>query len=160
MERRTFAGAGAATASLPDIVEQVYNAKPLSVVRVWAEALQAMKAENGLVWTTVTREMLQRYGADVDEVKGLVSFLRGTEGTDISVLFIENGDGQENGDSRGRIKVEFRASRNASVAEVAARLGGGGHRAAAGCTIPGQLATVQQRVLAEVRKALPYRERA
>ena len=147
-----------AGASLPDIVEQVYYAKPLGVARIWGDALQAMNAEDGLVWTAVTRDMLQRHAADPDEVKGLVSFMRGTAGTDIAVLFIENGNGRAPGE--GRIKVEFRASRNASVAEVAARLGGGGHRAAAGCTIPGSLATVQQRVLAEVRKALPYRSRA
>lgn len=146
-----------AGASLPDIVEQVYNAKPLGVARVWGDALQSMSAEDGLVWTTVTRDMLERYGADPDEVKGLVSFMRGTAGTDIAVLFIENGNGRAPGESR--VKVEFRASRHASVAEVAARLGGGGHRAASGATIPGHLPSVRQRVLNEARKALPYRER-
>ena len=145
-----------AGASLPDIVEQVYNAKPLGVARIWGEALQNLRSEGGLVWAAVTREMLQRHQSDPEEVKGLVSFLRGTQGTDISVLFIENG----NGDGRPKVKVEFRASRHASVAEVAARLGGGGHRAASGCTLSGEMAAVQQRVLAEARKALPYRDRA
>ncbi len=136
-----------AGASLPDIMEQVYNAKPLGVARVWGEALGLMEAENGLVWTSVTRDMLARHEAEAEEVKGLVSFLRGTQGTDIAVLFLENGD--------GRVKVEFRASRRASVAELAARLGGGGHRAAAGCTIAGPLKSARQRVLAEARRALP-----
>jgi phosphoesterase RecJ-like protein len=134
-----------AGASLPDIVELVYNAKPLGVARIWGEALRDLQAQDGLVWTSVTQAMLRTYATDPDEVKGLVSFLRGTQGTDIAVLFIENGE--------GRIKVEFRASRRADVADIAARLGGGGHRAAAGCTLPGPLASAQQRVLAEVRRA-------
>ncbi len=139
-----------AGASLPDIVEQVYNAKPLGVARIWGDALHNLQSENGLVWTSVTREMLQRHHTDPDEVKGLVSFLRGTQGTHIAVLFIENGE--------HRIKVEFRGSRQANVADLAAKLGGGGHKAASGCTLPGPLASAQQRVLNEARRALPYQE--
>jgi phosphoesterase RecJ-like protein len=135
-----------AGASLPDIVEQVYNAKPLGVARVWGEALGLLEAENGLVWTSITGDLLARYQTEAEEVKGLVSFLRGTQGTDIAVLFVENGD--------GRVKVEFRASRRASVAELAARLGGGGHRAAAGCTVAGPLDVARRRVLGEARRAL------
>jgi phosphoesterase RecJ-like protein len=140
-----------AGASLPDIVEQVYNAKPLGVARIWGDALQGLQSENGLVWTSVTREMLQRHQSDPDEVKGLVSFLRGTQGTHIAVLFVENGE--------NRIKVEFRGSRQANVADLAAKLGGGGHKAASGCTLAGPLANAQQRVLNEARRALPYQER-
>lgn len=136
-----------AGASLPDIVEQVYNAKPLGVARVWGEALGLMEAEHGLVWTSITKDLLTRYETEAEEVKGLVSFLRGTVGTDIAVLFVENGD--------GRVKVEFRASRRASVAELAARLGGGGHRAASGCTVAGPLEAARARVLPEARRALP-----
>jgi phosphoesterase RecJ-like protein len=139
-----------AGASLPDIVEQVYNAKPLNVARIWGDALHNLQAENGLVWTSVTREMLQRHQSDPDEVKGLVSFLRGTQGTHIAVLFMENGE--------NRVKVEFRGSRRANVADLATKLGGGGHKAASGCTLPGPLASAQQRVLNEARRALPYHE--
>jgi bifunctional oligoribonuclease and PAP phosphatase NrnA len=140
-----------AGASLPDIVEQVYNAKPLGVARIWGDALHDLQAENGLVWTSVTADMLQRNQTEPDEVKGLVSFLRGTQGTHIAVLFVENGD--------NRIKVEFRGSRLANVADLAARLGGGGHKAASGCTLPGPLASAQQRVLSAARRALPAEER-
>jgi phosphoesterase RecJ-like protein len=131
-------------------VEQVYNAKPLNVARIWGDALHNLQAENGLVWTSVTREMLQRHQSDPDEVKGLVSFLRGTQGTHIAVLFMENGE--------NRVKVEFRGSRRANVADLATKLGGGGHKAASGCTLPGPLASAQQRVLNEARRALPYHE--
>ncbi len=133
-----------AGASLPDIVEQAYNVKPLGVARVWGQALQNLQAEVGLVWTSVTRAMLQEYQVAEDEVKGLVGFLRGTQGTKIAVLFLENGN--------GKIKVEFRSSPQADVSAVATRLGGGGHRQASGCTIDGPLAAAQERVLAEVQQ--------
>jgi phosphoesterase RecJ-like protein len=143
---RVAAGLMDAGASLPAIVEEVYNAKPLGVARIWGEALQDVRAEEGLVWTSITTSMLERHQTNADEVKGLVSFLRGTCGTRIAALFIENGN--------GKIKVEFRSSAQADVAQLAAGLGGGGHKQASGCTVPGPLADAQARVLAQARRAL------
>jgi bifunctional oligoribonuclease and PAP phosphatase NrnA len=143
---RIAAGLMDAGASLPDVVDEAYNAKPIGVARLWGEALRHLHTERGLAWTAVTRAMMDEYGAPEDEVKGLVSFLRGTSGTDIAVLFVENGN--------GAVKVEFRSSRRADVSGVATTLGGGGHRQASGCTIPGPLAAAEARVLPHVRQVL------
>jgi phosphoesterase RecJ-like protein len=43
--------------------------------------------------------------------------------------------------------VSFRSKGRVDVSAVAARFGGGGHRNAAGCTVPGTLADVRKRVL-------------
>ena len=56
----------------------------------------------------------------------------------------------ETGD--GRIKTEFRSNGKVNVADIAIALGGGGHRAASGCTLAGPLGSAEQRVLAEIRK--------
>jgi bifunctional oligoribonuclease and PAP phosphatase NrnA len=47
----------------------------------------------------------------------------------------------------GVIRVSFRSKGRVDVSAVAARFGGGGHRNAAGCTVPGPLVDVKRRVL-------------
>ncbi len=46
--------------------------------------------------------------------------------------------------------VSLRSDGRADVGEVARRLGGGGHVAAAGCTLFGDLAEIRDRILAEL----------
>ena len=50
--------------------------------------------------------------------------------------------------------MSMRAVPGLDVAQMALRLGGGGHPQAAGCTLEGELAQVQARVLAEVQRSL------
>lgn len=54
----------------------------------------------------------------------------------------------------GLVEVGLRAAPGYDVAQVALRLGGGGHPQAAGCTLTGSLVTVRERVLVEVRRSL------
>ena len=47
----------------------------------------------------------------------------------------------------GQIRVSFRAREGVDAAALAARFGGGGHRAASGATLPGPLSDALRRVL-------------
>ena len=137
-----------AGASLPTLVEAVYNRKSPQTLRLWGQALSDFRSFSSpvghVVWATVTQDMLRRNHVAEDEVQGLVSFLRGTVGTAVAILFVESPD--------SKVKVEFRSAPAVDVSGIAFRLGGGGHRNAAGCTLPGQLAAVEERVLATVEQ--------
>lgn len=139
-----------AGASLPTLVEAVYNRKSPQTLRLWGQALSDFRSfpspAGNVVWASVTQDMLRRNNVAEDEVQGLVSFLRGTVGTAVAVLFVESPD--------GKVKVEFRSAPAVDVSGIAFSLGGGGHRNAAGCTLPGPLAAVEERVLAAVRQEL------
>ena len=50
-------------------------------------------------------------------------------------------------EEEARVRVSLRSKGAVDVGAVAARLGGGGHRAAAGCVVAGSLADVRARVL-------------
>jgi phosphoesterase RecJ-like protein len=52
------------------------------------------------------------------------------------------------------IKVSFRSRPGYNVAWIAKQLGGGGHRQASGCSLPGQLDSVIAKVLPLVREEL------
>ena len=51
-------------------------------------------------------------------------------------------------------KVSMRSSEYVNVSDVCLMFGGGGHPRAAGATVNGDVETVKQKVLAEVRKVL------
>jgi len=58
----------------------------------------------------------------------------------VSALFKEQAD--------GTVRVSLRSAGRVNVAELAAGLGGGGHRRAAGCTLPGPVSQTRELVLA------------
>lgn len=135
-----------AGASLADITRQALEQRPLAAVRLWGQAIERLCLQDGVLWTEVTRAMRQRLGLDDQDVSGLTNFLSGIREADMVVVFTERED--------DTIDVGMRASPGLDVAQVALRLGGGGHPQAAGCTLEGGLAQVEERVLAEVQRSL------
>lgn len=135
-----------AGASLADITRQALEQRPLASVRLWGQAIEQMHLQDGVLWTQVTHAMCQRLGLDGQDVSGLTNFLSGIREADIVVVFTE----REN----NAIDVSMRASPGLDVAQVALWLGGGGHPQAAGCTLEGDLAQVEERVLAAVQRSL------
>ncbi len=133
-------------ASITDIVERLYDSKPRATLRIWGLALAAMQEEGALVWTAVTRDMLARAGAENETLNGIVGFMRSTADVEVAVLFSETPEGQ--------VRTEFRSKGRVNVADIAYRLGGGGHPPAAGCLLAGPLEEAERVVLAEVRRAL------
>ena len=141
-----------AGAAMSAIVEQLYDSKPRSLLRVWGMALANIHEEGPLVWAALTRDMLTQAGAEDESFNGIVGFMRSTVDVEVAVLFSEERD--------GRIRTEFRSKGHVNVAEIAYRLGGGGHPPAAGCSLPGPLAEAERIVLAEVRKAVASHQSA
>ena len=75
----------------------------------------------------VTQDMLRETGARMDETEGIVQELRSIGSAEVAAFIKETED--------EKIRVSLRSKRFVDVADIAARLGGGGHRRAAGCTL-------------------------
>jgi bifunctional oligoribonuclease and PAP phosphatase NrnA len=135
-----------AGASLPEIAQQALEQRPLASVRLWADAVDGLRLEDGILWTSVTLAMRQRWGMGEDDFSGLANSLSGIREARVVVVFTER--------DNGLIDVSMRASPGVDVAQAALRLGGGGHPQAAGCTLEGDVPQVQERVLEEVRRSL------
>lgn len=99
--------------------------------------------EGTVAIAVVTREMVAESGASLDETEGLVNVLTSVRGVRYAALLKET--------DPGVWRVSLR-SRDGDVQSVAARLGGGGHTRAAGCTLEGSredvAATVVEALLA------------
>lgn len=78
----------------------------------------------------VSRLMMDEFGASEADCEGIVNYGIETEGVRVSVLLREQ---------NGGVKASLRALNGVDVSRVAVRHGGGGHAAAAGCSLSGGL---------------------
>ena len=56
----------------------------------------------------------------------------------------------------GKFKVSMRSAESVNVSELCAKLGGGGHIRAAGCTVEGNLSQVKLKILSVIAPALGF----
>ena len=99
------------------------------------------------------RKEMRFYGVNQKEIDGIVSDLRETRGMDGAVFLYEVAD---------RVfKVSLRSSRSwLDVSEICAFFGGGGHKMAAGCCLPGEPEEILEKLSREIKKQLPEGERS
>ncbi|MBN2717166.1 MAG: 30S ribosome-binding factor RbfA [Deltaproteobacteria bacterium] len=91
-----------------------------------------------------TRQMLDETGASAQDLEGFVNIGRNVIGVEVAVLYTETDDAA---------KASLRANNGLDVAAIAATLGGGGHKAAAGLTQKGvSLEDAMNRLDAEIAK--------
>lgn len=111
------------------VAESIYDTIPYQRAKLFGMALETLKlsSDGKLVWVSVTGEMYERAKATSADTEGIIEYIRSLRGVEIAVLFreIEN----------GAIKVSLRSKRGFDVERVAGEFGGGGHKAAAGCTV-------------------------
>jgi bifunctional oligoribonuclease and PAP phosphatase NrnA len=127
---------------------EVYARAPEGRPRLFAEALQTLvvEPEYGLAWVTVPPGAIERHGVSSDDLDGVVEFPRSIEGVRMALLFREI--------AQGRVKVSLRSVGDVDVAAFAKNYGGGGHTKAAGLSLVGSLAEVQDTVLRAARAYL------
>ena len=139
-------------ASLPAIAQQALDRRPSSALRLWGAALSGLRVEDRLAWISIPLEMRRAAGYLGNGDAGLVSFLISADEVDLAAVFVERED--------GCIEVGLRAVPGFDVAQIALRLGGGGHALAAGCLLPGPLAEAQSRVCTALREELERRRQS
>jgi len=115
-------------------------------MRYWGAGLSKLKCEEKLLWTTLTLEDRENTEYTEGDDAELINFLAATKGAAITLIFIEQVGKQ--------IKVSWRSRGDYDVAAIASSFGGGGHQAASGATVAGDLENVQARVLDATREAL------
>jgi phosphoesterase RecJ-like protein len=130
------------------IYAAVYASAPEGRVRLLAEVLQTLVVEPdvGLAWVSVPADALHRHEVTADDLDGIVEFPRSIAGVRMALLFRHIGN--------GRIKVSFRSMGEVDVAALANQFGGGGHHRAAGASLAGSMAEVEEQVLKAARRFL------
>lgn len=125
---------------LPGIVSAVFDQRSLASTRMLGYALlRTVVTSNGAIaYTTLTESLRRAAGAQPEESAGIVGALRGLAGVKVAILFEEAPEG---------IRVSIRARNGVRASIIAEAFGGGGHAAAAGCTVPGGMDEAVRRLL-------------
>lgn len=99
-----------------------------------------------LAYLTVSREDFKETGAVPADTEDLVNASLQIGGTKAAFIAIEQ--------PNQTVKVSFRGRVDTNVAVVAEQFGGGGHKQAAGATLPGSLAEALAKVLPAMQQAV------
>ena len=115
----------------------------LQVERLLVERMH--RYEDGAVAVApVSLSLLAEAGATEEDMEDIAAFLGQIEGVETSVTIRE----QEG----GSCKISVRTSAGLNATKVCAQLGGGGHAAAAGCTVDMDLAGAEAAILDAIRQ--------
>ena len=133
-----------AGASIPDVVEHAFNQLPIAALRLRGKVFSEAKLDGIIVWAEIAHKTLRELGVNGNGTSGMINQLLSVDSAKIAAMFIE----KEN----GKIDVGLRARPGLDVSGVARKLGGGGHKQAAGALIDGPLIPARERVLAELRQ--------
>jgi phosphoesterase RecJ-like protein len=126
-------------AHLAEIQMRALNEKSFAAVRYWGCGINRIAQKNDVVWTSLRLEDKEKSGYSGLDDADLVNLLSAIEGMRVAVILVEQ--------PGGRVKVSWRSSSGINVSKMAERFGGGGHHAAAGAMIEGDLEKVTNDVL-------------
>lgn len=129
------------------ISRSLYETAPPEKMKLLARVLETLELyEDGRIGVvTLTRATLRETGGTLEMAEDFVEYPRSLKTVEAAVFLKETDEG---------CKVSLRSKEFVDVAEVAARLGGGGHVRAAGCTFSGGLEEAKRQVLKILREVL------
>jgi phosphoesterase RecJ-like protein len=127
---------------------QLFESKPREEVLLLTKALQNLDwDESGrIAWMTLSYDDVAGIGALNLHPEGIINYTRSIAGVEVGLLIREI--------SPGLCKIGFRSKGKVDVASLAARLGGGGHRQAAGASQEGSLEQVTKQVVQMVKEVI------
>jgi phosphoesterase RecJ-like protein len=111
----------------------LFERKRFAAARLWGQMIAGIEldADRRIVFCFLTQSMLLETGAMPEETEGVPEYLRGVEEAETVMLLKENPD--------ATVRVSMRSRPAVDVSAIATSFGGGGHRQAAGCTLPGPI---------------------
>ncbi len=118
----------AAGAEAADIAQRFYQNRNLASVRLEGAVLSrmVMPADGAIAISWVTLDDMKTFDAVKADVDPLVDSLRSIRGVRVACMLRENDD---------EVRVSLRSKDDTDVSVLARDLGGGGHKAAAGCSV-------------------------
>jgi bifunctional oligoribonuclease and PAP phosphatase NrnA len=129
------------------IFRELFEQDSLARLHLVGRTLAGAQASHGgrVIVSTVRQSDIKEVQAQPADTEDLVNLTLAVKGTEVAVILIEQPD--------GRIKTSFRSRSQVDCNTLAARFGGGGHKAAAGAILPGPFDVAHEQVLAAVDDA-------
>jgi bifunctional oligoribonuclease and PAP phosphatase NrnA len=135
---------------LTDIYYRTVVEQSIASARYWGAGLSKIQMEDGLVWTTLSLEERHAAGYPARDDADLVKILSAIEGAKVALILTEQ--------EAGYVKISWRLcgsqETDLDVSDIAKKFGGGGHKAAAGADVKGNLAEVLTLALADTKSSM------
>ncbi len=130
------------------IVDDTFFKKSYPQNQVLGYALTSSRLilDGKVIYSVITRKVMDSYGIGPADLDGIVQQLRVTEGVEVALFLYEV--------TPREFKASMRANREVDVSKIALSFGGGGHKRAAGCTLTGSLEEALERILFRIGEAL------
>jgi phosphoesterase RecJ-like protein len=135
-------------ADVSAIYRGLFERNTLGRLRLLGTMLSTLRTTEAgrIAYGAITRADIEHAGAIPPDSEDMIDFTVSLGGVEVGLLFVEL--------PRGGIKLSLRSRGTLDCARLAGTFGGGGHRAAAGATLPEPLAAAVAMVLEVVRQAL------
>jgi phosphoesterase RecJ-like protein len=130
------------------LFKELYENDSFGRLRLLGRAMARTQTELGgrLIYTWLTQADFAESGAVPADSEDIINLTLSVAGTEAAVILVEQ--------PAGGCKISFRSRSDLDCSRVAAQFGGGGHRNAAGASLPGPLAEARSKVLDAVRRAM------
>jgi phosphoesterase RecJ-like protein len=143
----------AAGAKPHQVFAELYEQNSLPRILLQGRILSNVKSHLGgrLLSTAITQDDLKAVGAEATDTEDVINRLLSVAGVEVALFFLEL--------SPQETKVSLRSRSTFDVNRVAARFGGGGHKAASGVRYRGPLSEAEPTVIAAVSEAMQQRSK-
>lgn len=132
---------------MPEIYMRALVRRSYPSARYWGAGLSSLESKHGIVWGTLTVADRKKVGYGGNDDADLINLISAIDGNKVGMIFVEQTD--------KHVKISWRALEvGIDVSPIAKHFGGGGHAAAAGADIPGNLNEIQPLVLKTTKEML------
>ena len=132
---------------MPEIYMNALVRKSYPAAKYWGAGLSSLEKKNGIVWGTLTLADRKSAGYSGNDDADLINMISAIDENKVGMVFVEQ--------SNNHVKISWRALQpGVDVSPVAKHFNGGGHAAAAGADIEGNLQEVQKNVLSKTKEML------
>ncbi len=129
-------------AKADSVARDVLYSVPAARIRLLGIALSRMEIQDSVAWTYITQADLTETEATDEDSEGTVNYLISIANVE-AAAFLREMPGEPQ-----TFRLSLRSKSKVDVSLIASMCGGGGHRNAAGCTVPGPLNVAVERILA------------
>jgi phosphoesterase RecJ-like protein len=118
-----------------EIVKHMFKTKTVEQLKLWGKVLSNIKVnQKGTIVSKITSNEFEETQATPKDLSGVINYLNSVPNCKMSMLLSE--------DMKGNVQGSIRTNEGGvDASELSTKLGGGGHKKAAGFTIPGKIVT-------------------
>ena len=132
-------------ADFHEVYLKTLSDKTLAEALYWGQGLSKIQQNGAILWSTLTLNdrIVSSYQGNDDA--DLINILSAIKGPLMTILFVEQ---------EGGVKISWRSVEGVDVSKLAREFGGGGHKAAAGADVEGNLQSIQENVIVSSERYL------